>query len=201
MTTIDTAQATLASLQQKRRAALARQADIAAERRNIAFAAHTGDADARARLDELAREDITMAAEVSSLDAAITEAQSRVADARRAADLEARHERGREARKRAAKFHRQGLELDKAAQGFLRRFNDLRDEAIELRKLGLDHLRLEAIDVACKRALQSMLMGTPLKLEHVAPSERANFAHLVAGWTRMIEAWAAQQLGEHDKAA
>jgi hypothetical protein len=104
-TTIDAAESVVRDLQGKHAAAIARQAELAAERQAIAFAAHTGDANARATLTELNAEDAVLTGEVASLLAAIDEAKARAAAAHRQAETAARHAapaRPRSERRRSA---------------------------------------------------------------------------------------------------
>jgi hypothetical protein len=72
------ARETLAGLERKHADALARQTMIAHDRRKIGFDAHTGDKAARAQLDNLNREAVTLAAELDSLAAAVAEASDRL---------------------------------------------------------------------------------------------------------------------------
>src|SRR5262249_43483094 len=74
----------LGGIEEKRAAASARQTAIADERRTIAFAAHTGDAEAKRRLDNLNAESAALTAEMQDLDAVISEASRRVAAAEEA---------------------------------------------------------------------------------------------------------------------
>ncbi len=81
MTTTDAARAVLHDLEAKLSAARARHDELQVEAKEIAFAAHTGEADARKKLDRLNAEAAKHGAEIMSLEAAIIEAQRRLAAA------------------------------------------------------------------------------------------------------------------------
>jgi hypothetical protein len=81
--------------------AKARQMVISSERKAISLAAHMGSADDRARLNQLNQEGAILLGEIESIEAAITDVQTRIANANAAAALEAEHKK-REATVRLA---------------------------------------------------------------------------------------------------
>jgi len=84
-TEVDKAETTIATLEDKRKHLNQRAIELADERNKIAFGAHVeNDAKARKRLDAINLELATMASEQSSVDAALVEAQSRLAIAKQA---------------------------------------------------------------------------------------------------------------------
>jgi hypothetical protein len=78
------AEKTVASLEDKRRALIQKATELAEERQRVSFAAHTGDAKARQRLNAINTETSMQASEMASIEAAIVEAQSRVTAAKNA---------------------------------------------------------------------------------------------------------------------
>jgi hypothetical protein len=50
------------------------------------------------------------------------------------------------------------------------------------------------VQTACRRALVSAFIGTPLQLELLAPGDRHTVSDLVATWARNVETWAQQPL-------
>jgi hypothetical protein len=85
MTEVEEATKIIATLEDKRQHLNQRAVELADERNKIAFGAHVdGDAKARKRLDAINLELATMASEQSSVDAALTEANNRLAIAKQA---------------------------------------------------------------------------------------------------------------------
>src|SRR5262245_11737392 len=76
------AEKTLADLQAKRPACVARGTDLADERAAVALDAHTGNAVARKRLDEINAAIAAHGSELASLDAAIAVAKHNVESAK-----------------------------------------------------------------------------------------------------------------------
>jgi hypothetical protein len=190
------AQEVLADLEQKHAAALARQAEAATERRRISFDAHTGDAAARAKLDELNGAGAVLTGEIASLAEAIDEARGRVSEARRTDALAAERDVARDVRKKAAAFRRHGAELDRLAARLVVQYDALKAEAGAIRDIGVPLPGLMLINAGACRALQAALMNTGLDIERIAPSQRHTFTELVGGWVESAERWATARLGE-----
>jgi rubrerythrin len=81
---IEKAEATVASLEAKRAACVAHGTELADERSHVALAAHTGDAKARKRLDEINDDLAVHGSELASLDAALRAASEKLAQAKQA---------------------------------------------------------------------------------------------------------------------
>jgi predicted translin family RNA/ssDNA-binding protein len=87
LTAIEWVEKTLSQLADKRERALKRSQEISAERAQIGYAAHAkGDQKAIKRLEQLNLDVVNMSGEVASIDAAIAEAQKRLAAAQQAAN-------------------------------------------------------------------------------------------------------------------
>jgi hypothetical protein len=201
MTAIDEAAEIVRSLQSKHGDAIARQTAITTERRRIAFAAHTGDDQARAGLDALNQEDAVLVGEIAGLAAAIDEGRARVTEAERRADLEERAAAVLEVRKRLTTIRGHGASLDRAARKLVEAVETFRGEIIELRQFGIERPDLNSIDANFRRALESALMTTPLQLSHVGPADRVKFSDLVDAWATLADAWCRQHAGEQREAA
>jgi hypothetical protein len=186
----------LADLQRKHAAATVRQTELSMERRQIAYAAHTGDDAARARLDELIAEDASLAGEIASLAEAAAEARNRLAEAQRAEAQAAERDLAGDVVKKVREFRKHGTELDRLAQQLVTQFTNLADEAATIRALGVPLAASGLIRVNCARALQSALIPAGLDVERVPPNQRHSFTELVDGWTRGAEVWAKARLAE-----
>jgi hypothetical protein len=96
---VEQAERVLAELQRKRDAAVAAHGHELEERGKLAFAAFTGDGQARKRLDKLNAEIALHDSELRSLDSAIAEATARVQQAQAAEAQAADRQKAEEARK------------------------------------------------------------------------------------------------------
>jgi predicted nucleic acid-binding Zn-ribbon protein len=88
-TEVETARQTLADLEQKLAAAEARVVEMSTERRRIAYAATTGDADAKRALDKLNKESAVAGLDIENVRSALDEAKRRLAEAERAESMAA----------------------------------------------------------------------------------------------------------------
>ena len=203
MTEIESAEKTLARLQDKRDRAAARVQQIAAERKQIGFAAHAdGDVKAKKRLAELNADDANMAGELQSLDAAIAEASTRLAKAQHLAATAADRARAHRAREAFAQFVAAGLALDDAFAAVTKQAAIMEQALDEAHTLGCTMPSNAQFATLGELAVQSSLMQTPWArgFRHLAPHERHSFAALVRGWQASaapaIEARLAEQTNE-----
>jgi hypothetical protein len=114
MNDIEAVEKVIAGLTDKRDRAVARLAEIAAERQRIAFAAHaTGDAVARTRLDKLRVDAVFITGELEDIDGALAEANERLAAARDVADHAAGEARVGRVHQLLAELEECAPELDK----------------------------------------------------------------------------------------
>jgi hypothetical protein len=124
---VTVAEQTVATIQRKRSVATARVEEIAISRKRLGFAVHAAnDMDARAQLDNLNTEDVSLAGELQSLDGALAEAERLLAVARDALARDQRRAEIREHQKLSKQFRELGPFLDKAT-------NNLRKGLIALR--------------------------------------------------------------------
>jgi multidrug resistance efflux pump len=114
MTDVQAIERTLSGLTAKRDHIAARIQEIAAERKALGFKVHAeADPKARKHLDALNAEGATIAGELESVTAAISEAQSRVAAARAAEAQAAAVANAKVVRELLGSFREAGEELDK----------------------------------------------------------------------------------------
>jgi chromosome segregation ATPase len=184
------AEATLHDLNAKRDALVAHIHDLEQKRQAIAFKAHTGNKAERAKLDQINKEALTQSYELTSLDAAISEATTRLADARREEVRAADHDQAQQLRAVVERFAQHGHALDKALQELARQGQALRECLNEIHTLGSpfpSHAQLDALGAL---AIKAGLMGTTWKhaFEHIPPKDRHSFPDLVDGWAQRIEA-------------
>ena len=113
-TTTDDARKVLADLEAKLADAKSRQDQVESKSKEIAFAAHTGEADARKRLERLHADTAKISAEVLSLEAAVVEAKRRVREAEAAKSDDVARAKAERALALLEDFTKRGAELDEA---------------------------------------------------------------------------------------
>jgi len=136
MTTPVEAEATVAELTAKRDALVAHIHELEQKRQDIAFKAHTGNKAERTKLDHINKKALTQSYELTSLDAAIAEATTRLADARREEVRAADHAQAQQLRAVVERFVQHGHALDKALQELARQGQALRECLNEIHTLG-----------------------------------------------------------------
>jgi hypothetical protein len=203
MSDLEVAEHVVADLEAKRAAAIRRGTDLADERASVALRAHTGDKQARTKLDQINAALAVHASELASLDAAIGVANAKVGEARVAASKAADRAAAQRLRAVTKEFVDLGHELDGA-------LSDLADIADAMMvKLGHVHRHgspvpsHEQLDSLGYRCLLTALSKTrwARRFERLAPSERRNFADLVDGWAKLIEANIARREQTNTEAA
>ena len=170
----------------------ARQMAISDERKRISLAAHMGSADDRARLDQLNHEGAILSGELESIEAAIAEVQARIANAKAAAALEAEKQKRQAIVRLTDELREHALKIDDLWRQSIAEYLLLQGKLHDIAQSGVGRASLHQVQSACRRALISAFIGTPLQLELLAPGERHKVTDLVASWARNVEAWARQ---------
>lgn len=203
MPNVKVAEKTLADLETKRTALIARGVALSEERQRISFAAHAGgDKEARKRLDAINAEAAVHASEVESIDAAIAEAKNHIATAQHAERTAADREAARELRKAFDQFVAQAAALDAALTLIAETSNAVTATLNAIHSLGSGAPTGQQWLVYGEMAMQSTLMRTPWAraFRHLAPRERRSFTSLVRGWQASAAPSIAQRLGEQEAA-
>jgi hypothetical protein len=184
----------VATLEEKLSQAKARQMAISGERKTVSLAAHMGSADDRTRLDQLNHEGAILSGELESIEAAIAEAQARIANAKAAAAIDAERQK-REATVRLADELRGHAEkIDSLWRASIDEYLVLQQKLHDIAQAGVGRPSLHQVQSACRRALISAFIGTPLQFQLLAIGERHTVQNLVGSWARNVEAWAKQAL-------
>jgi hypothetical protein len=180
-------------LQEKLTQAQSRQTVISADRKTISLAAHMGSADDRVRLDQLNQEGAVLSGEIESIEAAIAEVQARIADAKAAAELDADRQKRQEIVQLANELQDHAAKIDGFWRASINEYLVLQQKLHEIAQSSGSRPSRHLAQAACRRALISAFIGSPLQLELLAPGERHTVASLVATWARNVEIWANQQ--------
>jgi hypothetical protein len=131
--------AVLATLQGRATDLQGAQASVNVRIRDLAYAAHTGDAKARAELDAAQAEAARIAAEFTSLSHAIEVAKLKVNDAEALAERERLREVGRQGQAKAAEIREYGARMQAAVETLVHEhiaFSSLVSEVHRLGSLG-----------------------------------------------------------------
>jgi chromosome segregation ATPase len=184
--------AIVAELEGRLSQANARREAISRERQSISLAAHMGSADDRARLDQLNREGAVLSGEIESIEAAIAEVQARVADAKASAALDADRQKRQEVVRLANELPGHAEKIDGLWRASIDEYLVLQDKLYQIAQSSGGRPSRHLVQAACRRAVISAFIGSPLQLELLAPGERHTVAGLTATWARNVEIWANQ---------
>jgi hypothetical protein len=208
MTTVADAQKVLFDLQTKMADARVWAAKVEESIAACSFAAHTGDAGARIRLDELHGQQSMAEQEAASLEAAIGEAKTRLQAAVAAEQDAAEIAKAKRALALCSAFAARGEALDRSLTKFLDDFQGLSSDFTALSGLGFGPGSWPLVSVNMRNAMLARLMFTDLQIEHLPPNRRHSFEEVINGWASHVRARAEARLNrdapakdEADKAA
>jgi hypothetical protein len=196
---VTVAEQTVAGIQTKRAAAMARVEAIADARRKLGFAVHaSGDRDARAQLGKLNAEDASLAGELQSLDGALAEAERLLAVAREALAREARRVEIREQQKLSRQFRELGPFLDRATENLRKGLIALKNNS---RVVGRDLHNVQTLH----RVLQVAFVDTPFRDAFGVPDyptrhSFSTFSGVINGWCDSTDANLQRELAALDGA-
>jgi hypothetical protein len=199
--TVTEAQAVISSIERKRELAVELGTALADERASVALAAHTGDAKAAKRLEEIHQAIAVHGSELASLDAALRAAGERLQKARDDVARERDRVQALELRKEIEALGGCGLALDKALALVVEASHELTAVLGRIHRLGASYPTDAQLMTLGHVALVTALGGTPWsnKFEHLAPGQRKTFAALVDGWSEQLARNVAERLGETDE--
>jgi dTDP-4-amino-4,6-dideoxygalactose transaminase len=196
---IATAEAIILKLEDKRRALVEKATELADERQRIAFNAHTGDTKARKRLDEITAATVAHNSEMCSIEAAIAEANIRLATAKADAALAADRANAELLRELVKELAELGTEIDAAFTDAAAHLASLATLLNKIHSLGCPSPTHDQLRVLGANAVKTYLMALPFprEFEHLAPSSRRTFDQVVHGWVTMLERNIADRLGDN----
>ena len=207
MTEVEKAIATIKTLEDARQKLIQNQTELADERGRVALGAHTGDQKARKRLDAINTEVVSYAFEMSSIEAAITEAHARLAAAQAAEAVAADEAKALQLRELNTRFVELGLVVDDAFTDISASIPEMITLLNEMHRLGATSPTNEQLRVlgtiALKTAIQTLppLWVREFDFQLLAPNQKKTFAAVVEGWHSMIERNVEQRLRSNKEAA
>jgi hypothetical protein len=203
---VKAARETLDHLRGRKLVSEAKAADLGSERNQISFRAHgSGDPAALSRLSEIHREISEHGSETASIEAAIAEAEKRLALHEAASARALEHQRARETLTKVDDLAYLAADCDTALRNFLLAYDRFEKLAAGIGAVAGRPDR-PIIRVFSQKALHTALFGHKdvFDTRHLAPAERLSFADAAAGWGRAVRFWCHQRLGvpvPKDKAA
>lgn len=207
MTPIEQAEKTITNLEDARQKLIQNQTELADERGRVALGAHTGDQKARKRLDAINTEVASYASEMSSIEAAITEAHTRVAAAQAAEALAADKANALQLRQLNTRFVELGLVVDEAFEDISASIPEMITLLNEMHRLGATSPTNEQLRVLGTIALKTAIQRLPqlwvgeFDFQLLAPNQKKTFAAVIAGWHSTIERNIEQRLQATKEAA
>jgi hypothetical protein len=193
MTEVEQAEKTIRDLDDKRRQLVERRIVLEHERQQSSYSAHTGDKTARAKLDKLNLEHATFESEFASVEAAIKEAQSRLAAAQRTEASAADREKAKAIAVLNAQLKEQLEDADAAAADFISSILSARDKLQELHSLGVTSPTDQMFRINAVAGIKTVIQLLPqpwindFEFARLAPSQKKEFKQLAEAWGLTIE--------------
>jgi chromosome segregation ATPase len=207
MTPIEQAENTIRSFEDKRKALLQRQIELADDRQRISFQAHSGDETARARLDKLNTEHASFASELESIEAAIVEARKRLEAARAAEASTANLEEAKQIAALNAKLKEELENADDAFSDAISSVLNARDLLTEMHSLGVASPIDQLFKINAVAAIKTVIQKLPgpyindFEFMRLSPSQKKEFKALATTWCDQIARQTEQRLPKKIEAA
>jgi hypothetical protein len=191
-TDLEKAEAVVTRLEENRTACVKHGTELTDERNNVALAAHTGDAKARKRLNDINTALAVQASELASLDVALRAAGERVVVAQHAKARDERRTEIKRLQEHSKNVRAPGPFMDKGLE-------NLRDGLIALSKnasgIGRSHHQVAILI----RVLRCAFFDTALRMEIGVPDSNdrrdfSNFTKVIDGWCDSNDAALAREL-------
>jgi hypothetical protein len=197
----ESAREILADLEHKLAGARERKVETESLLKANAFAANTGDAEARKKQTKWNTDLASWAADIFSLEAAIVEARRRLAAAVAANADAQEQENARQALALLETFATRGAALDLAFEVVLAEYAQLSREFKELDRLGYPATTPSLVSVNMSLAASTKLMHTDMQNAFLAPARRRSFVESIEAWSAHVRAKATARLARNRKAA
>jgi hypothetical protein len=188
-TKIEKATETLAKLEAKQVEFTASAAADERELSEIAYAAHTGEQKAQAKLEALKDRALRRDLEMKALASAIAESKRRVAAAQEAEAMAEAARVAEELAELADLMREAGAKADKGLAMMIEGSNDLRKVVQAINARGLGSPSAQQLQSLGSRAILGAIVNSPFakSFEHLAPRERQSFKSFAHQWAEMIE--------------
>jgi hypothetical protein len=200
---IEKANRDLNNLEEQRNSLFSRAKLLSKERDQIAFAALTaGDKKAKEKLRDINLEDVGLAANIASVEAALTVARANLKAAQVAEAQASDKANALALRGKLAKFVELGMILDDCFADFKSAALEMKTVVDDIHALGCATPDNQLFRVNCDLAFKTAVQGTPFWSQDfpaLGHSQKKTFKSLVDSWSANIEANIAARLGEDKK--
>jgi hypothetical protein len=194
---IEMAQQVIDDLTRKHRELADKAEEMAAQRRELSYAAHTGDAAAMKKLTLLTRDTATLALERENIASALVEANKRLNEAQAAEALEQEREQAKRRRDAAKRLKAAALKADTAAAQWVAAVREMRAAVDEIHLTRSTFPTDQQFTVVGQTATNTVLMAMPFRPEvHVPPQDRHSYRHIADNWAGVLEREIKIVLGE-----
>jgi chromosome segregation ATPase len=208
MTEVNKAAQTIAKLEDARKELLQRNIELTEAMYRVSFDVHTGDKKARDRLDKLKAEHRDLSSELISMEAAIAEANKRLAAAEHAAVSAADCEKAKQIAALNSQLKEELTNADDAFADAIGSVLAAKELFLQLHALGIasptDQLyRINAV-TAIKTAIQKLPEPwiRDFEFSRLAPLQKKTFRNLANAWCDQVAIQIAAKFGAaKDKAA
>jgi hypothetical protein len=207
MNEIEKCEKIAADLQDQRDALIGRIKTLGTQREAVSYAAYTGNKDAKAKLDKINIEASTIGHEIVSIEAAIAEANKRLATAQQAEASAADRTKALQITKLKTAFIENGINAGDALSDFIGFILEMKQQRDDMEALGIkapiSRQFLVNTTIAIKTAL--MLLPQPMVNELqdwrlLLSTQRMDFKNITASWDAMITRQIAERLPKKEAA-
>jgi hypothetical protein len=179
-----------------------RQIELIGERDEISFEAVVERRKlAIAKVESINAELGRLANELATVKAALGGASKREAIAQAAKRDEVERANASKVLELLDSFAQRGVALDEWVDKMIAEYMALCGEFRELVKLGFSPTTYRMVAITMRTTMLTKLMGTDLKIQHLAPGERKTFEGAIEGWSANIRARATARLNQIASAA
>jgi hypothetical protein len=202
-TAIEKAERDLNNLEEQREALFSRAKLLSRQRDQIAFAALTaGDKQSKAKLADINAEDTGLAANIASVEAALTEARSRLETAKHGEAIAADRGKAKQIAELNAKLKEQLDDANDAFADAIESVLSARALLMEMHALGVTSPTDQLFKINAVAAIKAAIQKLPnhyvndFEFMRLAPSQKKEFRDLAAAWCDQITNQTAARLGE-----
>jgi chromosome segregation ATPase len=208
-TPLEKAERDLNNLEEQREALFSRAKLLSKQRDQIAFAALTaGDKKAKEKLSEINAEDTGLAANIASVEAALTVARSNVANAKQAEAVLADRAKAEQIRALKVAFVENGINAGDALSDFVGSLLEMMQQRDQMQALGLTAPTSRQFHVSALIAIKTVLQTLPQPMVNelqewslLLHPARRSFGDITASWDAMITRQIAERLGDDNERA
>jgi hypothetical protein len=201
MTEVLKAKATLERIEADLAKATDYGTQLQVERRKLSFAAHSGDAKAKARLDKLNADSLESGLQIENLISAADEAKSRLASAEHEAGLAQQRANATEAKALATNAARRGPRIRDLTQELASEISGAISDLRRFADLGAPTSGARLLELALTRSVLPQLREAGIDCDLIPPGNRHQADAVISGYVAQATRWAEGVMGAKAEAA